>query len=265
MGAARPRRRFSRVPRSLKPAPRNGPSSRSAIHWCQAASTCATVSAEPCRASSRPEKIAYSVSSVPAGSRSRSPDAAPAGADLRGPHVLGGRAERVPDGQTRAGRRGPARGARRRPRAPGPRECRRSMPYAASPRRAGLPLGAAEPFADAVPPRAVEPSLRAPQRHPVDIWASTPTDERFRTVNVQVSTSLPCWREPIFVRTFEVVENGERPSVRFRKSRESCGHHRDRGRAARGAPRQPHPPGCQRWRLRPPFSERWTASSPTSP
>ncbi|SCD72025.1 hypothetical protein GA0115245_128327 [Streptomyces sp. di188] len=67
MGAARPRRRFSRVPRSLKPAPRKGPSARSAIHSCQAASTCAGVSAESWRAASRPEKIAYSVSSVPAG------------------------------------------------------------------------------------------------------------------------------------------------------------------------------------------------------
>ncbi len=77
MGAARPRRRFSRVPRSLKPAPRNGPSSRSAIHWCQAASTWATVSAEPCAASSSPEKMAYSVSSVPAGSSSTYPSMRP--------------------------------------------------------------------------------------------------------------------------------------------------------------------------------------------
>lgn len=67
IGAARPLRRFSSVPRSLKPAPRKGPSSRSAIQWCQAASTCRGVSAEPCRARSSPEKIAYSVSSVPAG------------------------------------------------------------------------------------------------------------------------------------------------------------------------------------------------------
>lgn len=67
IGAVRPRRRFSSVPRSLNPAPRNGPSSRSAIHRCQAASTRAVVSPEPYRASSSPEKIAYSVSSVPAG------------------------------------------------------------------------------------------------------------------------------------------------------------------------------------------------------
>ncbi|CAM5315836.1 hypothetical protein SVIOM342S_04323 [Streptomyces violaceorubidus] len=73
IGAARPRRRFSRVPRSLKPAPRNGPSSRSAIHSCQAVSTWAWVSAAPWRASSRPEKIAYSVSSVPRAGRPRTP------------------------------------------------------------------------------------------------------------------------------------------------------------------------------------------------
>ena len=107
MGAARPRRRFSSVPRSLKPAPRNGPSSRSAIQWCQAASTWAAVSAEPCRASSRPEKIAYSVSSVPAGSSVTKPvDAAPACADLGRLHVLGGGAQRVTDreAQQRAAR-----------------------------------------------------------------------------------------------------------------------------------------------------------------
>ncbi|RPK72100.1 hypothetical protein EES42_12555 [Streptomyces sp. ADI95-17] len=77
IGAASPRRRFSSVPRSLNPAPRNGPSSRSAIHRCQARSTCVTVSAEPCRASSSPEKIAYSVSSVPAGSSLTKPSIRP--------------------------------------------------------------------------------------------------------------------------------------------------------------------------------------------
>ncbi len=77
IGAARPRRRFSSVPRSLNPAPRNGPSSRSAIHSCHADSTWPTVSAEPCSASSRPEKIAYSVSSVPAGSSDTKPSMRP--------------------------------------------------------------------------------------------------------------------------------------------------------------------------------------------
>ncbi len=77
IGAARPRRRFSRVPRSLNPAPRNGPSSRSAIQWCHARSTSETSSAEPCRASSNPEKIAYSVSSVPAGSSLTNPSIRP--------------------------------------------------------------------------------------------------------------------------------------------------------------------------------------------
>ncbi|CAM5726387.1 hypothetical protein SANTM175S_04087 [Streptomyces antimycoticus] len=77
MGAARPRRRFSSVPRSLKPAPRNGPSSRSAIHSCQALSTWAGVRAEPCRASSSPEKIVYSVSSVPDGVSATKPSIRP--------------------------------------------------------------------------------------------------------------------------------------------------------------------------------------------
>jgi hypothetical protein len=77
MGAARPRRRFSSVPRSLKPAPRNGPSSKSASQWCHAASASATVRSEPCRASSSPEKIAYSVSSVPAGSSATKPSMRP--------------------------------------------------------------------------------------------------------------------------------------------------------------------------------------------
>ncbi len=61
------------MPRSLKPAPRKGPSARSAIHSCQAASTWAGVRAEPWRARRRPEKIAYSVSSVPAGLSATNP------------------------------------------------------------------------------------------------------------------------------------------------------------------------------------------------
>lgn len=65
------------MPRSENPAPRNGPSSRSAIQWCQARSTWETVRAEPWRASSSPEKIAYSVSSVPAGSSDTKPSMRP--------------------------------------------------------------------------------------------------------------------------------------------------------------------------------------------
>lgn len=60
-----------------EPGPRNGPSSRSAIQWCQARSTWETSSAEPCRASSSPEKMAYSVSSVPAGSSLTKPSIRP--------------------------------------------------------------------------------------------------------------------------------------------------------------------------------------------
>jgi hypothetical protein len=161
-------------------------------------------------------------------------DAAPACADLGRLHVLGGRPQRVTDGesQQRAARpiaeTGGVPGGGDRGNAGN-----RSHDGASPSRGPGRSEG---PFADLSPPSgAAEP--RAAQRHPVDICAQVPTDER-SAVKAQVSTAFLAGEREISGVAWVLSKSRSSPSSAFEQhfGRPGHGHHRDRGGASRGAP-----------------------------
>lgn len=231
-----------------EPGPRNGPSSRSAIQWCHARSTWETSSAEPCRASSSPEKMAYSVSSVPAGSSLTNPSIRP-------------QRRRISEG-----RRFSAGAPSASPTAsPSSAPLARSLPTAvsiASPfarPAVGIPIRVRIRVRIRFRFRALSASVPRGGRGEAENSGKGARRMTARIAKAGLSSQVrgvvrQAWlagggRPDGVVWTLsKVVFSGERrgdgpPEQRGEARR---GHHRDRSRPARGAPGQPHPPGCER-------------------